>query len=96
MLRSWFRRRRDAAVIRARKTRAQAGGFFWLPCDLCGEYFGGDEWDADDAFCTGVAPKAMGGGMRYTGVCAKCGPRARSMSETEGRALMAALKRKGE
>ena len=21
-------------------------GYFWLPCPLCGEYFGGHEWEA--------------------------------------------------
>lgn len=27
------------------KLRAYTGGYFWLPCPKCGEYFGGHEWD---------------------------------------------------
>ena len=26
------------------RLRAFFGGYFWLPCHLCGEYFGGHEW----------------------------------------------------
>lgn len=26
-----------------RRTRATLGGYFWLPCPICGEYFGGFE-----------------------------------------------------
>ena len=26
------------------KLKAEAGGFFWLPCPMCGESFGGHEW----------------------------------------------------
>lgn len=25
------------------KAKAHAGGYFWLPCDICGEPFGGHE-----------------------------------------------------
>jgi hypothetical protein len=28
----------------ARRMRALAGGYFWTPCPMCGEYFGGGEW----------------------------------------------------
>ncbi len=27
-----------------RRMRAEWGGYFWLPCPLCGQYFGGNEW----------------------------------------------------
>jgi hypothetical protein len=27
-----------------RRWRARAGNYFWLPCDLCGQYFAGYEW----------------------------------------------------
>jgi hypothetical protein len=27
-----------------KKLYAYLFGYFWLPCDLCGEYFGGFEW----------------------------------------------------
>ena len=26
-----------------RRRRASLGGYFWLPCPICGEYFGGYE-----------------------------------------------------
>lgn len=29
---------------RAAKRYARAHGYFWLPCPLCGEEFGGHEW----------------------------------------------------
>lgn len=31
-------------TVDARKKAAEAGGFFWLPCDICGEEFSGAEW----------------------------------------------------
>lgn len=37
--RRWMRRHR----IR-RRLRALLGGYFWLPCPLCGTRFGGHEW----------------------------------------------------
>ena len=27
-----------------RKLRAEALGYFWLPCPVCGQYFSGEEW----------------------------------------------------
>jgi hypothetical protein len=27
------------------KLRADFGGYFWLPCPVCGRMFGGHEWD---------------------------------------------------
>lgn len=27
-----------------RKAAAFSGGYFWLPCPICGEEFGGHEW----------------------------------------------------
>ncbi len=26
------------------RLRARIGGYFWLPCPLCGQMFGGHEW----------------------------------------------------
>lgn len=49
---------------------AWLAGYFWLPCPICGEYFGGHEWRD---------PRAVlydDGGGRGTGVCAKCIPEA--------------------
>ncbi len=28
----------------AHQAFAYLGGYFWLPCPLCGEHFGGHEW----------------------------------------------------
>lgn len=36
-------RRRMRRHRRARQLRAWVGGYFWLPCPMCGEYFGGNE-----------------------------------------------------
>lgn len=44
------------------RLRALWGGFFWLPCPICGKNFGGHEWAAtlkDTAF-------------RGRGVCPQC------------------------
>ena len=46
-----------------RKARANAGGYFWLPCPICGEMFGGFEWKSGHSLMTsksegvGVCPK---------------------------------------
>ena len=29
------------------KIYANIAGYFWLPCPICGEYFGGHEWKDD-------------------------------------------------
>ncbi|AGH31819.1 hypothetical protein SLPG_00025 [Salicola phage CGphi29] len=26
------------------KFKADSGGYFWMPCPVCGRYFGGHEW----------------------------------------------------
>ena len=45
-------------------------GYFWLPCPICGESFGGHEW-AHDIYTGGGAihPNMPSGG---TGVCPDC------------------------
>jgi hypothetical protein len=30
------------------RTYARLGGYFWLPCPLCGQYFAGHEWRDHD------------------------------------------------
>ena len=84
---AWFGRWRAAALLKRREAAARAGHYFWSPCPLCGEYFGGNEWDADDAFELGPMPRSGGGGSGASGVCAKCGPLARSMTVRAGRRL---------
>jgi predicted RNA-binding Zn-ribbon protein involved in translation (DUF1610 family) len=27
------------------RVKAFAGSYFWLPCPICGEYYGGHEWN---------------------------------------------------
>lgn len=43
--------------------RATLGGYFWLPCPICGEDFGGHEWAATlqltDSRGTGVCPNCV-------------------------------------
>lgn len=44
------------------KIKAAQGGYFWLPCLMCGEDFGGHEWAGD----------LMHDRSRGEGVCANC------------------------
>lgn len=78
---NWLRRLREKVAIERRHLRALAGRYFWLPCPLCGEYFGGNEWEHD-------ASMYLGDGSGC-GVCAKCGPRARTLSEADAGAIHA-------
>lgn len=48
---------------------AKVNGYFWLPCPICGEYFGGHEWTDPRA----TIWQADGSG---SGVCAGCIPEA--------------------
>ena len=45
-------------------------GYFWLPCPICGEYFGGHEWKAD---INAALYTDRGHG---NGVCSRCIPEA--------------------
>jgi hypothetical protein len=49
-------------------------GYFWLPCPICGENFGGHEWAA-----TLMLNKSKG-----YGVCPKCVEAARRSNEEAG------------
>ena len=42
------------------KLKAFCGSYFWLPCPMCGQYFGGHEWAG------GVNPDGWG-------ICPDCG-----------------------
>ncbi len=53
---------------------AQAGHYFWLPCPICGEDFGGHEW---------AGTLRIGGGQGI-GVCANCVERAAELSVSAG------------
>lgn len=45
-------KRKEKKARRIEEKYAHANGFFWLPCPVCGEPFGGHEvdWDAVHAF----------------------------------------------
>lgn len=59
-------------------------GYFWLPCPLCGEYFGGHEWRGDNqdvgcyrnpyrihAICTRCEKAELGGGTASQAYCVR-------------------------
>ena len=47
---------------------AKANGYFWLPCPLCGEPFGGHEWGHEAAASIPVPGKPH----MFRGVCKAC------------------------
>jgi hypothetical protein len=54
-------------------------GCFWVPCPICGAYFGGHECDGERAIIDPFSELHMPDGSRTsTGkcVCRKCGPKA--------------------
>ena len=58
------------------KHLAKLGGYFWLPCRLCGEDFGGHEWQNGDTLMENIS---LG-----HAVCPDCGEEARRLNkETE-------------
>ena len=52
---------------------ASRGGFFWLPCPLCGENFGGHEWSEDSSL---MIQEGF-----YKGVCDNCTDKAKRMNK---------------
>ena len=60
------------------KLYARFFGFFWLPCPLCGDLFGGHEWRSRAAV---LWHKDRSGG---TGVCEKCIPEAQERNRRIG------------
>lgn len=49
---------------------AAVAGYFWLPCPLCGAYFGGHEW-RDRKGLPAHIPKPGHPGISV-GICPKC------------------------
>lgn len=52
------------------KLRANLTGYFWLPCPLCGEMFGGHEWDGESIIIAqhkgvGVCPNCRGAARQH-------------------------------
>ena len=54
------------------RIRAFLGGYFWLPCPLCDEMFGGHEWQTGNDLYTSP--------VIGVGVCPDCGEEARKRS----------------
>jgi hypothetical protein len=52
---------------------AHWAGFFWLPCPLCGRYFGGHEWRTIDGKVASI-PTGKGNALwsEATGICPDC------------------------
>lgn len=50
------------------KIYANIMGYFWLPCPLCGQYFGGHEWKYGEYHSIPSKKKGI-----YTGICPDCG-----------------------
>lgn len=50
------------------KIKAKMLGYFWLPCPLCGRYFGGHEWKDGNEYLL-MDTDGNGG----TGICSDCG-----------------------
>lgn len=49
---------------------AFVGGYFWLPCPLCGDEFGGHEWRDRDGRPSGINVPGEPGSQR--GICPRC------------------------
>ncbi len=59
------------------KLYAWVMGYFWLPCPVCGNNFGGHEWREP---YEGLMDSPFHG----KGVCPKCGDRARELNRING------------
>jgi len=55
---------------RLHKTYAALLGYFWLPCPICGQHFGGHEWKDRDGNPSSIL--ARDGGTNYIGICPDC------------------------
>jgi hypothetical protein len=53
------------------KLRAKWGGFFWIPCPLCGREFGGHEWRNIDRKPSSI-PHPDGRPGHGTAICPDC------------------------
>lgn len=77
---------RDSAE--KRRAEALAGRWFWMPCPLCGEYFGGQEWRGRI-----MLPDE---GMMARGICLPCelevGAQAAAICERDGHSLVESLR----
>lgn len=51
---------------------ASRGGYFWLPCPLCGQMFGGHEWMVDQNKYVPTIPDPNGPVGAGIGICPDC------------------------
>lgn len=66
---AWF----DAHTRVWNRTYALVFGYFWIPCPLCGEYFGGHEWwDRDGLSSLVPDPAYPHDAGRAVGICPTC------------------------
>lgn len=56
---------------RLNRAWARAGRYFWLPCPLCGQPFGGHEW-RDIGGLVSRVPDPLGGPGMTTAICPPC------------------------
>lgn len=52
---------------------AKTHGYFWLPCPICGNNFGGHEWKSGNDLMIGLG--------KGKGVCPDCGEKAREINK---------------
>lgn len=55
----------------AHRLYAKAHGYFWLPCPVCKEPFGGHEWRRIEGLPADV-PTPEAGPMAGVGICPNC------------------------
>jgi len=55
----------------AARLYAQMFGYFWLPCPVCGNYFGGQEWRDVDGHDAAIPDPEEGPGYGR-GICPNC------------------------
>lgn len=74
--REWFATAVPFKLRAVHKWYAETFGYFWLPCPLCGQDFGGHEWHDIDGLPSSIpdpdyepSPEA---GSRGIGICPTC------------------------
>lgn len=66
-------RERMARFEQWRRWRALFGGYFWLPCPVCGTEFGGHEWKDRDGKPSSIPdPDYPVGTGHGRGICPAC------------------------
>lgn len=51
---------------------ATLGGYFWLPCPLCGREFGGHEWREVGGHLSDIPDEVVVGFAGGTAICPRC------------------------